>query len=1016
MFPSIQRRQYGLEKKSKLYDIARGVSFVQRLKLDKKLEVHAGCVNTICWSDSGEYILSGSDDQNLAITNPFTQKTIASIRSGHRANIFSARFLPNSRDRHVISCSGAGKIYFTEVNREDTYGKNRFDCHVGTTYEVITLPNEATTFLSCGEDGTVRLFDLRAKTSCSKENCKDDVMINCRQAVTSLAVDPIMPYHLAAACSDSSVRIFDRRMLGTRASGNYTGRGITGMISRFTAPLEHKAYRITSLNYSDRGHDVLVSYSSENIYLFCTMDERKPRVLKSRNTPEGDDRSAGQSSTSGDAASRQPPIKRLRLRGDWSDTGPNARPERERMQEESGNQSPHATLMQRMSEMLTRWLDGSLRRDDDPAVPPEGAVAAPVPGEPPLPNPNIEQPPLPPEPPVEILPPEPPSLDTNVESTLEESVDMEESCSRKTNDSVSSLNVEMCSLDNNLTDAKPSTSQNVAQNRVRPKSLYSLDESSTTSVFSSSPSTDEPVSTPSERSASTSDTVSSVKTGSISIEPDEKSASSGVDPDLELIDEGVTQTKTQDNNGIAGSQNNEINISKYDLNKKSQSQDAKSCDMECATTSDSSAIPKCLSSSTQTDNSQKLEPIINLHYSSQGTSASTISVGFASFDLTGTSTSAQARTDNSNSVPTDLPSTSAQTVAHTEATTVNNISDDATHCATNNSDNSCRGPSAFTGQEESLSEHTEASTSRTEVTEQIDSNTGSVTEQTTLLTTADLALPIASRLQDTIDSSEGMVTFTESESSTSGERLEQPNRRTIQRPERRSISSSGIRHRRIGISGPPTGQREEEESSDEDILPRPIPRCRFFRDESDEERHIAAFKLQTAYRKRQEVREQQEMKDVYQPKTKRKYKGHRNARTMIKEANFWGDNFVMSGSDCGHIFIWDRQTGEVVMLLEADRHVVNCLQPHPFDPILASSGIDYDIKLWAPLEDQPIFDCEKAQEVIRRNEIMLEETRDTITVPAAFMLRVLASLNQIRAGRNVSARPEANREISSDSD
>ena len=36
---------------------------------------------------------------------------------------------------------------------------------------------------------------------------------------------------------------------------------------------------------------------------------------------------------------------------------------------------------------------------------------------------------------------------------------------------------------------------------------------------------------------------------------------------------------------------------------------------------------------------------------------------------------------------------------------------------------------------------------------------------------------------------------------------------------------------------------------------------------------------------------------------------------------------------------------------------------------------------------------------MRRNQIMLEETRDTITVPAAFMLRVLASLNQIRAGR-----------------
>lgn len=53
---------------------------------------------------------------------------------------------------------------------------------------------------------------------------------------------------------------------------------------------------------------------------------------------------------------------------------------------------------------------------------------------------------------------------------------------------------------------------------------------------------------------------------------------------------------------------------------------------------------------------------------------------------------------------------------------------------------------------------------------------------------------------------------------------------------------------------------------------------------------------------------------------------------QIKEANFWGSNFVMSGSDCGHIFIWDRHTAEHLMLLEADNHVVNCLQPHPFDP------------------------------------------------------------------------------------
>jgi hypothetical protein len=31
---------------------------------------------------------------------------------------------------------------------------------------------------------------------------------------------------------------------------------------------------------------------------------------------------------------------------------------------------------------------------------------------------------------------------------------------------------------------------------------------------------------------------------------------------------------------------------------------------------------------------------------------------------------------------------------------------------------------------------------------------------------------------------------------------------------------------------------------------------------------------------------------------------------------------------------------------------------------------------------------------------MLEETRDTITVPASLMIRMLASLNQIRRGQN----------------
>ena len=50
-----------------------------------------------------------------------------------------------------------------------------------------------------------------------------------------------------------------------------------------------------------------------------------------------------------------PPMKRLRLRGDRSDTGPNARPECE----DSGNNEN--SFVQRMSGYLTRWIEDSLR-------------------------------------------------------------------------------------------------------------------------------------------------------------------------------------------------------------------------------------------------------------------------------------------------------------------------------------------------------------------------------------------------------------------------------------------------------------------------------------------------------------------------------------------------------------------------------------------------------------------------------------------------------------------------------
>ena len=45
---------------------------IRKLELSNKLDAHTGCVNTISWNHSGDLGLSGSDDQCLAITDPYT--------------------------------------------------------------------------------------------------------------------------------------------------------------------------------------------------------------------------------------------------------------------------------------------------------------------------------------------------------------------------------------------------------------------------------------------------------------------------------------------------------------------------------------------------------------------------------------------------------------------------------------------------------------------------------------------------------------------------------------------------------------------------------------------------------------------------------------------------------------------------------------------------------------------------------------------------------------------------------
>ncbi|KAL8991698.1 MAG: hypothetical protein Q9169_007734 [Polycauliona sp. 2 TL-2023] len=81
----------------------------------------------------------------------------------------------------------------------------------------------------------------------------------------------------------------------------------------------------------------------------------------------------------------------------------------------------------------------------------------------------------------------------------------------------------------------------------------------------------------------------------------------------------------------------------------------------------------------------------------------------------------------------------------------------------------------------------------------------------------------------------------------------------------------------------------------------------------------------------------------------RAYAGHCNVKT-VKDANFFGlnDEYIVSGSDGGHLFIWDKKTSEVVNILQGDNEVVNVVQGHPYEPVLAVSGIDSTVKIFSP--------------------------------------------------------------------
>ncbi|CAK5275516.1 unnamed protein product [Mycena citricolor] len=254
---------------------------------------HSGCVNALSWARDGALLLTAGDDRTVQIWSmdpslehdyPYICRGV--LKTGHRANIFNAKMLPHSSKIATVSADAQVRLHDMgdlSVSAPISISDGRYSCtqtlrcHEQRVKRIVT-EDSPHLFLTVAEDGCIRQHDIRTAHSCG-DACPPP-LLDIGFELSTLSLSPLTPYQFVAAGEAPYGYLFDRRQI-SRLSMAERARslrmGVTNCIRRLGRQegtrKRHNDHITGSRMSILNGHEVLLSYSGDAVYLYSTRDD-----------------------------------------------------------------------------------------------------------------------------------------------------------------------------------------------------------------------------------------------------------------------------------------------------------------------------------------------------------------------------------------------------------------------------------------------------------------------------------------------------------------------------------------------------------------------------------------------------------------------------------------------------------------------------------------------------------------------------------------------------------------------